>query len=410
MSEQSYDVIIAGAGPAGLSTALNLAGTNLSVALIDKDSFPREKICGDALSASVMNVLKRCPDNIYQDFLSFPLKTPSNGIRFIAPDQSFVDVPFSLNENPDAPASGYICKRIDFDNFLLEKVQQYKNIRVFQNYRMTLVRVDENGVIVSDGNRELKGKMVVGADGMNSVIASSLTGNKLDHEHYSVSSRAYFKNVTDLHPLGYIELHFFKELLPGYFWIFPMQEETVNVGLGMMFNDVRKTKQNLSKTLAGIIERTPELKKRFANATMTGKIGGYGLPLGSVKKTLSGNRFILTGDAASLVDPFSGEGIGNAMMSGEIAARVIKEACFKGDFSGAFLSTYDEMIGRRIAGELKISQRIQQLAKSAWLFNMVVGKAAKSDGLKNMLTKMYSNQDIKSELLNPLFYMKLMLK
>ena len=126
MSEQSFDVIICGAGPAGLSAALNLLGTNLTVALIDKDSFPREKICGDALSASVMDAMKRFPGNIYQGFLDFPHKTPSNGIRFIAPDQNFVDVPFSPGEHQDNAASGYICKRSDFDNFLLEKVKGYE--------------------------------------------------------------------------------------------------------------------------------------------------------------------------------------------------------------------------------------------------------------------------------------------
>ena len=410
MPGQLYDVIIAGAGPAGLSTALSLAGTNLAIALVEKESFPRDKICGDALSAAVMNVLKRLPDNIYQDFLDFPMKTPSNGIRFIAPDHGFVDVPFTINERPDTPASGFICKRIDFDNFLLEKVQRYKNIRVFQDFKISHAQVSNEGVIISDGKEELKAKMIVGADGIHSVIASSFSGNKLDHNHYSIATRAYFKNVKELHPRGYIELHFFKELLPGYFWIFPMQNDEVNVGLVMMFNRVRKSKQNLSKTMLDLIEKTPELKRRFGNATMTGKIGGYGLPLGPVKKTLSGNRFLLTGDAASLIDPFSGEGIGNAMVSGEIAAQVIKKTFMKGDFSGEVLSTYDKIIERKIGKELKISHWIQQLARLPWLFNFVVGKARKNDDLKKMLTKMMTNQAVKSELINPLFYMKLLFK
>lgn len=410
MPDNIYDIIIAGAGPAGLSTALSLAGTNLAIALVEKESFPRDKICGDALSASVMNVLKRLPDNIYQDFVNFPRKTPSYGIRFIAPDHTFVDVPFTLNESPDTPASGFICKRIDFDNFLFEKVQRYKNIRVFQNFKISHAQISNEGVIISDGKEELKAKMVVGADGIHSVIGSSFSGNKLDHDHYSIAARAYFKNVKDLHPQGYIELHFFKDLLPGYFWIFPMQNDEVNVGLGMMFNQVRKSKQNLSKTLLELIERTPELKRRFGNATMTGKIGGYGLPLGPVNKILSGNRFLLTGDAASLIDPFSGEGIGNAMVSGEIAAQVIKEAFLKGDFSGDFLSTYNKIIERKIGKELKISQWIQQLASLPWLFNFVVGKARKNDDLKKILTKMYSNQEVKSQLVNPLFYIKLLFK
>jgi len=358
----------------------------------------------------VMNVLKRFPDNIYRDFLDFPKKTPSNGILFIAPDHNFVDVPFTFDDKSGTTPSGYICKRIDFDNFLLEKVQQYNNISVLQNFRISHVQSNEEGVIVSDGNKEVMAKMVVGAEGIHSVVSASLTANKPDHDHYSLATRAYFRNVDGLHPKGYIELHFLKEILPGYFWIFPMQDNEVNVGLGMMFNRVKKSKLNLSNLLLEIIQRDPGLKERFRNATMTGKIGGYGLPLGPVKKTLSGNRFILTGDAASLIDPFSGEGIGNAMLSGEIAAQVIKEAFLKGDFSQEILCAYDKMIEMRIGKELKISQRIQQLAGSPRLFNLVVGKAAKNDDIRKMLTKMYANQDVKSELLNPKFYIRLLFK
>jgi geranylgeranyl reductase family protein len=408
MSEHSYDVIIAGAGPAGLSTALKLAGTDLSVALIDKDSFPREKICGDALSASVMNCLKRLLGNIYRDFKDIPDKTPSNGIRFIAPDLNFVDVPFVLDAHPDSPASGYICKRVIFDDFLMKEIRKFSTVTVIQNFRITHAQAGSAGVIISDGNTDLHAKMVIGADGMNSVIGSSFTRNKPDHDHYSLAVRAYFKNVKDLHPLGYIELHFFKELLPGYFWIFPMQNDEVNVGLGMMFKDVRKKKQNLSKTLVDLIEKTPSLNRRFASATMLGKIEGYGLPLGPSKKTISGNRFLLTGDAASLIDPFSGEGIGNAMVSGEVAAHVVKEAFINQDFSGDFLRTYDKLIFRKISHDLRTSSRIQHMAGYSWLFNFVVGKAAKNEDLKKMLTKMYASEDVKSKLMNPLFYVKLL--
>jgi menaquinone-9 beta-reductase len=177
-----------------------------------------------------------------------------------------------------------------------------------------------------------------------------------------------------------------------------------------MMGRVKKDRQNLSTTLLDLIDSKPALKKRFAGATMMGKIGGYRLPLGPSNKIVSGNRFILTGDAASMVDPFTGEGIGNAMVSGESAAQVIGEAFSKNDFSGEFLSAYDRIIDRRIMGELKISHRIQQLASSPWLFNLVVGKAGKNEELRKMLTKMYASQDIKAELLNPAFYTKLLFK
>ena len=90
--ENIYDIIIVGAGPAGCSCAINLASSKLKIAIIDKCTFARDKVCGGGLSDRSVNTLKRMPDNIYQDFIKNVDKLDSKGARLFSPDQNYFDV------------------------------------------------------------------------------------------------------------------------------------------------------------------------------------------------------------------------------------------------------------------------------------------------------------------------------
>jgi flavin-dependent dehydrogenase len=108
--------------------------------------------------------------------------------------------------------------------------------------------------------------------------------------------------------------------LPGYFLIFPVPNGQANVGIGMLSKYVSKNQINLKKLMLVVLE-SPKFKKRFKNAKLQTKIHGWGLPLGSKKnRSISEERFLLVGDAASVIDPFTGEGIGIAMFTGKWAA------------------------------------------------------------------------------------------
>ncbi len=410
MPPDVFDVIIVGAGPAGATTALNLLGSGLKVALVDKSTFPRRKICGDALSGSAINVMKRLPGDIYRDFIELPSVMPSFGIRFYSPDRNYADIPFAQPASDATVPAGYTCKREILDHFLMLNVKKHREISVIENFRVKTAERRGDEVVLQGESNTLRGKMVVGSDGVRSVIGSSLAGNTADYKNYSIGVRTYFKGVSDLHPENFIELHFFKELLPGYLWIFPLSDNETNVGLGILYDQFKEKKENLAEKLIRLIDRDDELRTRFRNSEMKGKIEGYGLPLGPSRKAVSGDGFLLTGDAASLVDPFTGEGIGNAMASGEIAARVIRHAFQKMDLSPEMLKEYDELIAKRFQNEQKTSHLIQKMAQSSYLFNLVISKARRNDEFRNFLSKMYTNQDIRAELANPLFYLKMVFR
>jgi flavin-dependent dehydrogenase len=211
-----------------------------------------------------------------------------------------------------------------------------------------------------------------------------------------------------MHNANFIELHFIKDLLPGYFWIFPLPNGEVNIGVGIRSDKISKHKLNLKNILNTIIQHHPEISKRFANAEMVDDVKGFGLPLGSKKRNISGDNYLLVGDAASLIDPFTGEGIGNAMMSGLFAANHAIQCLQQNNFSAEYNKQYDTTVYKRLWSELKLSRTMQQLVVFPWLFNFVVNKAATNATLRDTISAMFEDLDLRDRLRKPSFYLDLM--
>ena len=405
MVDKKYDIVIVGAGPAGCACAYQLSGKGLSIAVIEKSVFPRDKICGDALSADVVNQFYRINHSLGTEFEKFALKKPSNGVRFFAPNKELLDIDF---KNPlHGKAAGYITKRIDFDNFWYEQIKNLSDIDIFLEHIVKKVTSSDIDFKIETDKGVFFCQLAVGADGAHSVLNKQLTSNKVEKDHYCAGLRQYYEGVSNFHPENHIELHFYDDVLPGYFWIFPLPNGQANVGLGMLSSEVSKKKINLKKKLEEIIHNHPNIKDRFTNAKPLEEIQGYGLPIGSKKRPISGNRFLLLGDAASLIDPFTGEGIGNAIRSGRIAAHHILNAFEKQKFNAHFNKEYDKEIYSKMGNELRISRSMQKLLKYPKLFNLVVKKANKNESIKTLLTSMLDNIDLKKELVKPSFYFKL---
>jgi geranylgeranyl reductase family protein len=410
MSTCDFDLLIAGAGPAGCTLALNLAPKGLRIGIIEKDHFPRNKICGDALSGKVLSVMKRIPGGVYTDFLQdVAAKIPSRGIRFMSPDGHAADVPFQMQDVAEQSPPGYICGRRVFDSFMASQLERYPNIELWQGEGIEQVRHSAGGVVAKTKTNEFTGRIIAGADGVHSVVRRSFLPGIIGRNHLCIGIRGYYENVSDIHSENFIELIFLKRLLPGYFWIFPSAGGLVNAGFGMLQNKVIRTKENLTRLLNDLTAADPLLAPRFRNARLTGKAEAHTLPLGTHRFTRSGNRFLLLGDAAFLVDPFSGEGIGNAMSSGEIAAQVLAHSFDEDDFSAGALLAYDKRLHRRFSSEFSTMSAMQRLAKYPGLINLVLKKAGSNSEVKALLTAMFTNESLRKRLIKPEFYIRLLL-
>jgi len=229
MGEKKYDVLIVGAGPAGAASAIRLGRSGLKVALLDKASFPRDKTCGDALSVDVINQLSMLSEKLARDFETFAGKLPSFGVKIFSPDHHHIDIPFIYQKRKKC---GYICPRKDFDNILFQHVKEYPNVHNYENCLVEKVIKSENGITVQTSMGNFEGQVIIGADGAHSVISKYLGNIKVDKEHYSAGLRVYYEGITSFHEENYIELHFFRDILPGYLWVFPLQNNKANLGIG----------------------------------------------------------------------------------------------------------------------------------------------------------------------------------
>lgn len=231
----------------------------------------------------------------------------------------------------------------------------------------------------------------------------------MEPRHHCAGVRAYYTGVSDLDAQGFIELIFLKELLPGYLWIFPLPGGRANVGLGLRSDMVRKRRVDLKSLMKQLVSEHPRLKHRFTNARMEGGIQGMGLPLASKRHPISGDGYLLVGDAAHLIDPFTGEGISHAMISGVHAADVAHEILGRGTVTASEAKQYDQRVWKRLGKELAISTRLQQLASVPWLFNLVVNKAANNPALADTISSMFNDLDMRERLKSPRFYFDLVL-
>jgi menaquinone-9 beta-reductase len=402
--------VIIGAGPGGAATALFLAKSGIPSLLIDRSTFPRDKICGDALSGKVWGVLRRYDRDWSNSFQVETIQIPSWGIRFIAPGFQHVDIPFKKQYNTqNDPPPGHIATRYDFDNWLLGQCKAHPLIEVQEGIHIQRIEPAANGYqLIANTDQSIFSPIIVGADGANSIVARQLANQRIDSAHYAAGLRQYFSNVANPAPDNYIELFFLRELLPGYFWIFPLPNGQFNVGLGLRRDIAKKRGEPLTLVFNRIIQEHPILSKRFQSATALEPIRGFGLPLGSRRLSISGNRFLLVGDAASLIDPFTGEGIGNALESGYLAAQTIVAAITQDRYDSKFLIQYDKSVYKLLGQELKLSSWLQRLARYPALFNWVIAKANRHPELQDQFIAMFENTLERRIFMRPSFYWRLL--
>ncbi|MDO8340318.1 MAG: geranylgeranyl reductase family protein [Candidatus Burarchaeum sp.] len=410
-SSGSYDIIVVGAGPGGSSCAALLGRKGYNVLLLDKAKFPREKTCGDAVSGKSLRVLRDL--GIDKEIEKMP-HASIRGVIFSSPKGVQLDIPFRGKPLPGEKEPGYCCKREIMDNLFFTCAKKTKGVTTMENFQVSDIILEGEQVVGVKGvdmnakqEREFRANVIVGADGAQSVIARK-TGcvTVPDPRHSCAAVRAYYTGVSG--PKDRIELHFIDEVLPGYFWIFPVSETEHNIGLGMLTKDMQGKSINLKQIMLDAIEKNALFKERFKNAKPSTEIRGWTLPLGSKRQKAHGAGYVLIGDAASLIDPFTGEGVGNATTSAKIACDAIDKAFKANNFSANMLSVYAENLWAELGPEMQTSYNLQRAGKWKFLLNLVIGKAARKPEIREFIGGTFTNKEAKKQLYSPMFYFKLL--
>lgn len=335
-THQDADVLVVGAGPAGSSAAHHLAQLGKKVIVLEKATFPRDKVCGDGLTPGAVRELIRM--GVPMDPADGWMR--NKGLRVIGGGHE-IHLPWPEMET--YPNYGMAKARMGLDETLARHAQA-SGAELREGSTVTEPIVHETsgriqGVRVRgtnpDGSRgetyELRAPIVIDAGGVAARLATSMGIEKNEKRPMGVAVRTYFRSPRHDDEWMESQLELWdgpreaSNLLPGYGWIFALGDGTVNVGLGSVSSTAAATKLDYKAIFKAWMANAPE-SWEFTPENQLGPLRSAALPMAFNRQPLYSKGLMLIGDAGGMVSPFNGEGITYALMAGRVAADVASQA------------------------------------------------------------------------------------
>ncbi len=344
----TVDTAIVGAGPAGAAAAHALAAAGHDVLLIDKATFPRDKFCGDGLTTLCLRQLEEMGFSV-DDVPSF---TPVTGAVLHSPSGRRHDIP--LPAGPGLYAA--VARREELDAALVAFAQSSGAATRFGSKVVSVEPGIESIVLTDESGTTITAKQCIAADGMWSPVRKLLG---LDMEKYRGewhAFRQYFENVS---PAAASELWiwFEPDVLPGYVWSFPVGDGRANVGFGILRGGDIST-QDMKSLWPELLDR-PHIRNVIGrDATPESPHRAWPIPARIDQAPLVGPRTLFVGDAATACDTLTGEGIGQALLTGREAAAAILAA--HSDFSKAS-KAYESAVRAELVADHKMASILGRL-------------------------------------------------
>lgn len=323
-----FDVAIIGAGPAGSSAAIQLATKGYSVALLDKEQFPREKLCGDFLNPVNWPLLREL--KVERAVLARPHEKVSI-FRFTSFSGEEAEIP--LPAGRDGAVVGLGLRRFDLDHVLLERANSL-GVTVLDGWKPKELERQPDGWMLKADKSLLGARVLIGADGRNSWVAHHLgLADPAAMQGRSVGFQFRLKCAN--RSTGKIEIHLFPG---GYAGVVGLDGDTVTLGLAIEKHRLLDGRPEQS-LLESILPQNPWLKEILRSGSVSEMRSTY--PVYFPPRRTYGDGVLLVGDAARVNEPVTGEGIYFALKSGVFAAKTVDEGFQMSDFSAARLRSYE---------------------------------------------------------------------
>nr|WP_156252057.1 geranylgeranyl reductase family protein [Pseudactinotalea terrae] len=405
--DDDADVIVVGAGPAGSSAAHYLAAAGRSVLLLEKATFPRDKVCGDGLTPRAVSELVR---------MGVPMRPEdgwmrNKGLRVIGGGHT-LHLPWPEIER--YPSYGLAKARMGLDQTLAHharatgaKLMEGINVtgpvvddRTGRIVGVTARKVDARGrkIVGEDVEQVFRAPVVIAADGVSARLATSMGIAKSDNRPMGVAVRTYFR--TPRHDDEWMESHLElwegeprkSALLPGYGWIFPLGDGTANVGLGSVSSTAKATQLDYRSLLEAWMRNAPA-EWEFTPENQIGPVRGAALPMAFNRKPLYRRGLILVGDAGGMVSPFNGEGIAYGLQAGRIAADVIGQALARETAAERerTLATYATRMADDVGGYFQLGRQFVKVIERPEVMRLCTTYGLPRKHLMNFVLKLLSD-------------------
>ncbi len=327
-SRAEVDVLVVGAGPGGSATAYHLARHGIDVMVVEKASFPREKVCGDGLTPRAVNALVRMGVD-----LDDPRFERHRGLRIYS-RRVTLELPWPDLE--DFPGFGLMMTRLDFDELLARRAEKAGAVLRERSEALSPIATDGwvAGATVRDlregSTTEVRARFVVAADGASSRFAGQAGVRRDRAKPLGIAARRYYRIERRPGPWLEVWMDLWEgdALLPGYGWLFPLTDGRVNLGAGLL-NTFRNFKDVSAQRVFDAFARMLPAAWGVNEDAADGRVLSGPLPMGMNRVPQAVPGMLVVGDAAGVVNPFNGEGIAYAMESGELASELIHDALMK---------------------------------------------------------------------------------
>jgi len=391
-----YDAIVIGAGPGGSTAAYFLARAGAKVLVIEKKAFPRAKTCGDGLTPRAVKVLEDMG-------LGPQLRNYQRvrGLRVIGMNQT-LEMEFPRLSN--FPAEGYVRPRKDFDSDIAAKASdegaEYMmsteaTAPIFDGPRLAGIkwirkRAMEGGGVAKVAEGAAHAPFTIIADGASSPFGRVLGIRKETWCPMGLAIRTYYRSDRDKDDLfeSWLELRNGDELLPGYGWIFPVGDGTVNIGVGLLSTFGKWRDVNLNHLQRAYIDMLPK-SYGITHESQTEPYKSGRLPMGGSVIKPFGQGYLLIGDAAGFVNPFNGEGIAYALETGKLSAAIVAEALENG--KTVSLIEYHTALNDIYGGYYRIGRKFAKIIGSPRAFHALCSVGLRSQTLMEFVFKVLAN-------------------